>query len=191
MGLRLQRLTSLALALLIAAPLSLFAETRPSQRSDLRELAAELERVLGKGSVEIEGTESAESPDLQPYIDAMNRERAARGERPLRINRALCAAANDRVRDMFAQHYFNHDAPDGTQPFVWVTREGYDYQEVGENLAVGYRGAGATVDGWMGSPGHRANILNKAFDEVGLAVAGDSPVRGYRGPLVVALYGCR
>lgn len=163
----------------------------------MRQVAADLERALGDGHVEIDGRSVplphpvVENSDLQPYVDAMNRERLARGEKPLRLNAQLCAAANDRVRDMFAQHYFEHIAPDGTEPFVWVEREGYDYTEIGENLAVGYRGAESVVDGWMHSPGHRANILNKEFDEVGVAVAPGSPAARYHGPLVVAMYGVR
>ncbi|HEX8154194.1 MAG TPA: CAP domain-containing protein, partial [Thermoanaerobaculia bacterium] len=82
-------------------------------------------------------------------------------------------------------------APDGTDPFVWVTRRGYDFRKAGENLAVGYRGAEEIVEGWMSSPGHRANILNPAYEEVGLAVAGGSPTSSFRGPTVVALYALR
>jgi uncharacterized protein YkwD len=76
------------------------------------------------------------------------------------------------------------------QPFVWATRQGYRYRLIGENLALGYRGT-AVVDGWMHSPAHRENILQSEFDEVGIAVADTSPRRGYRAPLVVALYGSR
>jgi uncharacterized protein YkwD len=127
----------------------------------------------------------------EALIAAMNRERAAYGLKPLRLNLQLALAAEDRVHDMFAQHYFNHVAPDGTQPFVWADRRGYDYKTIGENLATGYRTPAAVVDGWMHSPAHRANILGRDFDEVGIAVAGGSPVRGYSGPLYVAIYGAR
>jgi uncharacterized protein YkwD len=47
------------------------------------------------------------------------------------------------------------------------------------------------VDGWMHSDGHRANILGRDYDEVGIAVADGSPRRSFRGPTVVALYGKR
>ena len=117
----------------------------------------------------------------------MNRERAAKGLRPLRLNGTLSAAAGDRVGDMLAKRYFDHVSPDGVQPFVWAKRRGYDYRTIGENLAVGYRGT-AVVNGWMNSPGHRANILGRAFDEVGIAISDRAPVRGYTGPVVVALY---
>ena len=123
-------------------------------------------------------------------LGELNRERAARGLRPLRLNQTLSAAAGDRIGDMFAKHYFAHVSPDGIQPFVWARNRGYRYRLIGENLAVGFRGA-AVVDGWMRSPGHRENILQRSFDEVGLAIADGSPRRGYRGPTVVAMYGSR
>jgi uncharacterized protein YkwD len=118
----------------------------------------------------------------------MNRERAARGLGPLRLNPTLSDAAGDRIDDMFAKRYFDHVSPDGVQPFVWATRRGYRYRLIGENLAVGFRGT-SVVDGWMRSPGHRENILQRGFDEVGIAIADGAPQRGYKGPTVVAMYG--
>jgi uncharacterized protein YkwD len=121
----------------------------------------------------------------------MNRERAAHGLKPLRINSQLSDAAVDRIADMFSKHYFSHTSPDGIQPWIWVEHRGYDYREFGENLAVGYPNADAVVDGWMHSPAHRANVLSRNFDEIGVAIAPESPTRGFRGPTVVAIYGKR
>src|SRR5690349_20554932 len=119
----------------------------------------------------------------------MNRERIANGLQPLRINPRLGLAADDRITDMFSKHYFNNVSPDGLQPWSWVDRRGYRYREVGENLAVGYPTAESVVDGWMHSPGHRANVLGSDFEEVGVAVAPGSPQRPFSGPTIVALYG--
>lgn len=121
----------------------------------------------------------------------MNRERATRGLGPLLINDTLSVAALDRIDDMFAKHYFAHVSPDGLQPWTWADKRGYDYRAIGENLAVGYPTAASVVDGWMHSPAHRANVLNQAFEEVGVAIAPASPRRPFRGPTVVALYGKR
>jgi uncharacterized protein YkwD len=123
-------------------------------------------------------------------LAAMNRERAARGLAPLRLNERLCAAARDRIADMFTKRYFAHLSPDGIDPFSWVIRHGYQYLFAGENLATGYSGT-SVVDGWMHSPGHRRNILGADYTEVGIAIADGSPTRGYGGPTVVALYGSR
>jgi uncharacterized protein YkwD len=92
---------------------------------------------------------------------------------------------------MLDKHYFSHVSPDGVAPWNRVDQRGYYYREVGENLALGYRSADSVVDGWMHSPGHRANVLGARFREVGVAVSPVSPTSGYRGPTVVAIYGER
>ncbi|HEY3055817.1 MAG TPA: CAP domain-containing protein [Thermoanaerobaculia bacterium] len=187
-----QRITAVAVALSLAVPLSLFAETRSRQRTEMQALAADLQRALGGDRVEIDGSPryrrtSGNFEDA--IVEAMNRQRAAYGLGALRTNSRLSLAANDRVGDLFAKHYFDHVSPDGLQPWTWVQRRGYRYRLIGENLAVGYPSAFAVVDGWMHSPGHRANILRRGFDEVGVAVGSGAPTRGYGGPTVVALYG--
>jgi len=159
-----RKIVSLAAALAIAAPLFAFDATKPAVRRGL----------------------CAES-----LIEAMNRERAAAGLRPLHLNAALSAAADDRMRDMFTKHYFEHVSPDGIDPFTWAERHGYDYRAIGENLAVGYRTAGDIVDGWMHSEGHRENVMGSTYDDVGIAIADGAPRRPFGGPTVVALYGSR
>ncbi len=191
-----QRLTALAVTLALAAPASLFAQTK---KPDMAALAADLERVLGREHVEVTGRRVADVPEPdrpatgfeEAVVEAMNRQRAASGLAPLRINARLEAAADDRITDMFDRNYFGHVSPDGTPPWKCVEQRGYDYREVGENIAVGYPNADAVVDGWMHSPGHRANVLSRNFDEVGVAIAPESPTRGFRGPTIVALYGER
>ena len=171
-----KRVFSLLLAAILACPLSAFAENRSHSRTDVAD-----------------GVTIADSNTLsiEALVASMNRERIARGLRPLRVNHALALAASDRLRDMLAQHYFSHVSPSGLDPFTWVDKRGYDYREVGENLAVGYATAEDVVDGWMHSQGHRDNILRSAFAEVGIAFTDASPLRPYRGPLVVVLYGAR
>jgi uncharacterized protein YkwD len=196
---KIKSLTALTVVAALAAPMSLFAETRRAGRTEMEQLAAELSRVLGSGRVEVRSggpraagrrAEARRSTE-DDVIAAMNRERAAHGLGPLRVNERLALAAQDRVTDLFKKRYFDHVSPDGVQPFVWAQRRGYDYAIIGENLAAGYRSAGAVVDGWMRSPGHRANILGRDFDEVGVAVAPGSPVGNYGGPTYVALYASR
>jgi uncharacterized protein YkwD len=203
---KIQRFTSYLVAFALLVPLSLFAENRSHGRTDLERLAADLERALGRGSVVVEGSrkrvplpQRAPQQQLPPasagfaetIVAAMNRERAAKGLDPLHLESRLSLAAQDRVGDMLDKRYFDHVSPDGISPFVWVKARGYSYRVIGENLALGYRSGPAVVTGWMNSPGHRENILQTSFNEVGIAFADDSPRNGYRGPLVVALYGRR
>lgn len=188
---RFQRFIALIAVMATTLAPSINAEDRSRDRTELEQLAAELEQKFGPGSVSIERRPATAAPAngaAETIVAAMNRERAARGLRPLRLNDRLSLAANDRIGDMFSKHYFAHVSPDGLQPFVWAQQRGYRYRLIGENLAVGYRGT-AVVDGWMRSPGHRDNILQRGFDEVGIAIADGAPKRGYRGPTVVAMYG--
>lgn len=185
---------AVVMALLVAAPLSLFA-----QKTDMGALAADLERALGADHVEINGRPSKASAPAErtatvfetAIVDAMNRQRIAHGLAPLEVNVRLEAAADDRIADMLDKRYFSHVSPDGVQPWNRVDQRGYAYQRVGENLALGYRSADSVVDGWMRSPAHRANVLGARFREVGVAASQASPTDGYRGPTVVAIYGER
>jgi uncharacterized protein YkwD len=188
---RFQRFIALAAVVAMTFHPSVNAENRTRQRTDLERLAAELEQKFGPGSVSVDRRQPTSAPAntaTHAIVAAMNKERASRGLRPLRLNDRLSLAANDRITDMFSKHYFAHVSPDGVQPFVWAQQRGYRYRLIGENLAVGYRGT-AVVEGWMRSQGHRENILQRGFDEVGIAIADGAPRRGYKGPTVVAMYG--
>jgi uncharacterized protein YkwD len=131
---------------------------------------------------------SAQQTPEEAILAQMNHERVVRGLKPLQLNLQLALAANDRVKDMLSKHYFGHVSPAGLQPWYWIDQRGYEYRQVGENLAIGYRGPDI-VNGWMHSREHRDNILMPQFDEVGIAISNASPMHGYGAPLVVALYG--
>ena len=89
----------------------------------------------------------------------------------LKLDASLNSAAQAKIEDMFTNQYFEHVSPTGLGPSHWVDSAGYEYVSVGENLALGnYDGDEALVTAWMNSPGHRANILNKSFEEIGIAV---------------------
>lgn len=100
-----------------------------------------------------------------------NRQRATEQLPPLTGNAVLNQAAQNKVNDMFAQQYFEHVSPDGRGPDDVVDAVGYEYIRVGENLALGnFVSDAALVQAWMDSPGHRANIMNDGFEELGIAV---------------------
>jgi uncharacterized protein YkwD len=99
-----------------------------------------------------------------------NKHRAAAGLPALAGNVTLAAAAQAKVDDMFTQQYFEHESPTGEGPANVVETAGYDYLRVGENLALGnYASDADLVQAWMDSPGHRENILNAGFTELGIA----------------------
>lgn len=105
----------------------------------------------------------------------VNKERAAAGLPLLTFNKRLSAIAEIKAVDMINKQYFAHIAPDGTDIAALAIRYGYPYLNIGENLAMGdFVTSAEVMDGWMHSPGHRANILNKSYTEIGI-----SAVEGY------------
>jgi uncharacterized protein YkwD len=119
-----------------------------------------------------------------------NTQRSADHEAGLSLNSQLSAAAQAKANDMAAKDYWSHNSPDGLTPWSFITTADYHYQAAGENLAYGFSDASDTVSGWMNSPGHRANILNANYKDVGFGVV-QSPNYQGNGPetIVVAEYG--
>src|SRR3989344_838370 len=90
---------------------------------------------------------------------------------PLIGNAMLSAAAKAKAEDMFRNQYFEHVSPSGVDPGSLVKKYGYDYILSGENLILGnFKDEAQMVQDWMNSPGHRANILNNRFVDIGVAV---------------------
>jgi uncharacterized protein YkwD len=115
----------------------------------------------------------------------LNAERSGHGLPPLHSNAALGRAARRWANTMVTRRFFAHEAA-GSSPLSRIKRTGYvrGNWEIGENLAWG-SGALATpraiVNGWMHSPGHRANILHAAFRDIGVAVKLGAPGAGLSG----------
>ncbi len=104
-------------------------------------------------------------------ITATNRERQKLGLPLLKENTKLNASAELKLKDMFAQQYFEHVSPSGVAVKDLTTQTNYRFIIIGENLALGNFDSDADiVTAWMNSPGHRANILNQRFTEIGVAV---------------------
>lgn len=104
------------------------------------------------------------------------------------LNDDLSQAAFLKAQDMLDQQYWAHTSPGGIPPWKWFADVGYNYSYAGENLAKNYPTAQATVDAWMGSETHRANILNREYVDVGFAVV-DGVLDDENTTLVVAMYG--
>jgi uncharacterized protein YkwD len=115
-------------------------------------------------------------------ICLVNAERTQRGMRPLRINRRLSRAATRHAGDMVRRTYFSHDSLSGASFVDRIRKAGYLRGPrgwvVGENLAWGTgdrSSPAAIVQAWMNSPGHRANILQRRFREVGIGMVMAAP----------------
>jgi uncharacterized protein YkwD len=100
----------------------------------------------------------------------VNQERQTAGCAPLTSNDRLRDAAQAHSDDMAARDFFDHVNPDGTDPGRRITAAGYRWSTYGENIAKGQQTARSVMTSWMNSPGHRANILNCAFKNLGVGV---------------------
>lgn len=98
-----------------------------------------------------------------------NTERSRFGLRPLRFSCRLYEAAKIHTIDMARNRRMSHTGSDGSRLGDRVNRVGYPYSRVGENVAYGQRTPEAVVRSWMNSQGHRQNILNPNFTEIGVA----------------------
>jgi len=90
---------------------------------------------------------------------------------PLTANARLAQAALGYARDMARFGYMQHTGRDGSSPAERITRSGYHWREVGENLASGVMTPAEVVAGWLGSPEHCANLMHPVYREMGVAFA--------------------
>jgi uncharacterized protein YkwD len=121
-------------------------------------------------------------PAVQAALERINALRAEAGAGPLTLDAALGQAAQGHARDMAAENYFSHTSPDGRTAAERVTASGYRWSAVAENIASGQADWSATIDGWMGSSEHRANMLNPTYEEVGLGRSEQLYVANFAAP---------
>ena len=110
----------------------------------------------------------------QQVVDLVNKERAAAGLSALKVNTKLAAVAEKKAEDMRDNNYFSHTSPTYGSPFDMMKQFGISYTSAGENIAKGQRTPSEVMDGWMNSSGHRANILNSSYTEIGVGYVTDS-----------------
>jgi uncharacterized protein YkwD len=158
-------------------------------------LAALLAAVLLFVAAPIASARVCRNADVQPAnvshrvvvratLCLLNNARARHGLRRLRLQRRLGRAARSHSADMARRGYFSHDSLSGASFLDRIRRSGYLRRArswmVGENIAWG-TGTLSTprsiVRAWMRSPGHRANILNGRFREIGVGITYNAPVR--------------
>ncbi len=104
-------------------------------------------------------------------INWTNSQRADNGLLALIENKNLDQGALAKAQDMFKKQYFAHESPTGAGPAEVAKAADYSFLVIGENLALGnFANDQELVQAWMDSPGHRANILNSKYKEIGVAV---------------------
>ncbi|MBQ0996527.1 sigma-70 family RNA polymerase sigma factor [Streptomyces sp. RK62] len=114
--------------------------------------------------------QEAPSGTVGQVVALVNKERATAGCGPLAEDSLLDKSAQEHSADMAARDFFDHTNPDGADPGQRITAAGYRWSTYGENIAMGQQTPEAVMESWMNSPGHRANILNCSFKDIGVGV---------------------
>jgi uncharacterized protein YkwD len=143
------------------------------ERNSIELLASKINKEVSAPPPLRSTKESAQSVLTRAgVIKWTNQQRSANGDLPLLSeNKELNAAAMAKAQDMFKNQYFAHESLTGAGPAELANDAGYEYLAIGENLALGnFESDKDLVQAWMDSPGHRANILNGKYSEIGAAV---------------------
>lgn len=106
-------------------------------------------------------------------IRLCNSARSQNGLGQFASNWELSRVARYKSQDMHDKGYFSHTSPTYGSPFAMMNTFGISYRTAGENIAMGQRTAQDVFNAWMNSPGHRANILNGAFKQIGVGYVAD------------------
>ncbi|MFR6484296.1 MAG: CAP domain-containing protein [Intestinibacter bartlettii] len=114
------------------------------------------------------------SKEQVEVLNLVNKERKANGLKPLTLNKELSNVANIKSRDMIEKGYFDHTSPTYGSPFDMMRKFNISYNTAGENIAMGQKTPSEVMNSWMNSSGHRANILNSTYTELGVGIQKDS-----------------
>lgn len=123
-------------------------------------------------------------------LEETNKRRAGEGLQPLKANPLLDKAAQAKADDMKNRNYWSHTSPDGKEPWDFISSTTYSYRKAAENLAYGFDNSNSTLNGWMNSPGHRANVMDPDLREVGFGIINAPNYQNHgQETIVVAMYG--
>ena len=117
--------------------------------------------------------ESPKEPSSGNYfinrvLELTNAQRLQAGLVPLTLNSKLNNSAQAHSEDMALHDFFDHKGSNGSSMSDRALASGYQFYRLGENIAAGYATPEDVVQGWLNSPGHRANILNPNYREIGI-----------------------
>ena len=143
------------------------------KKADIGQIISEVQKqVFMPAPLNVGGAEKQVVLLQSKIIAETNLQRQQNGNLPaLKENTKLYEAALGKANDMFLNQYFEHVSLLGVDPGKLVQNYGYDYIVAGENLILGnFSTEKEVIDNWMASPGHRANILNNRYTEIGVAI---------------------
>ena len=124
----------------------------------------------GTGDSDPEQTEeaTAEMTQAEAVLKLVNAERKKAGLQPLTLSEKLTNIAYTKAKDMAEKNYFSHQSPTYGSPFEMLKQFGVSFSAAGENIAAGQKSAEEVMNSWMNSSGHKANILNKNYTQLGV-----------------------
>jgi uncharacterized YkwD family protein len=110
----------------------------------------------------------AEMTQAEAVLKLVNAERKKAGVQPLTLSEKLTNIAYTKAKDMADKNYFSHQSPTYGSPFDMLKQFGVSYSYAGENIAAGQKSAEEVMNSWMNSSGHKANILNENYTQLGV-----------------------
>ena len=126
------------------------------------------ESGTGDSDAQQSETTQAEMTQAEAVLKLVNQERAKAGVPALTLSEKLTGIANTKAKDMADKNYFSHESPTYGSPFDMLKQFGVSFSYAGENIAAGQKSAEEVMNSWMNSSGHKANILNKNYTEIGV-----------------------
>lgn len=127
-------------------------------------------------SITIPGKDSSVSSYESEVVRLVNEIRVQNGLSALKENWELSRVARYKSQDMKDKGYFSHNSPTYGTPFQMMKSFGISYRSAAENIAKGQKTPQAVVNAWMNSSGHRANILNASYTEIGVGYVRDGNI---------------
>ncbi|MGC5050612.1 CAP domain-containing protein [Micromonospora sp. DT48] len=147
------------------------ATPSPARTTAASRLNADRQGSPSRGASTSPSSSAGVASEAEEVVALVNAERAKAGCGALSINDKLMTAAQRHSQDQADHQNMSHTGSDGSDPGDRIDRVDYAWRTYGENVAWNQRTPAAVMDAWMNSPGHRQNILNCAFTEIGVGVA--------------------
>ncbi|WP_327368378.1 CAP domain-containing protein [Streptomyces sp. NBC_01217] len=152
-------------------PTATTSAPRPTATAETPQPTATTSTPRPTASASASATTAPVSDAVARILTLVNNERSNAGCSPLTLNAKLTKAAQAHSEDMAAHQNMSHTGSDGSDPSDRITSAGYDWSAYGENVAYGYSTPESVMAGWMESPGHKRNILDCSFKEIGVGLA--------------------
>lgn len=124
--------------------------------------------VAGAATTQPQPTSSTKI-DAQKIYSLINAHRKEQNLSVLRTHSSLEQSSRKKIEDMIAQHYWQHENPQGVMDWQIFERSGYHYATAGENLSFGNNTPWEVFSAWVASPTHNEQLLNSEYEDMGLA----------------------